>query len=49
MMYNTTDIGNIAFYCLVIFGVLGIIGLPGVIPMLLALGGIILVSAMLMK
>lgn len=48
-MYNTTDVGNIAFYCLLIFGILGIIGLPGVLPMLLGLGFIIFVSAMLMK
>lgn len=48
-MYGTNDIGNIAVWCLVIFGVLGLMGLPGVAPMLLSLGAVVFVSAMLYK
>lgn len=48
-MYSTTDIGNIAVWCLIIFGLLGLAGLPGVLPMLLSIGAVIFVSAMLMK
>lgn len=48
-MYNTDDIGNIAFYCLVIFCILGFIGLAGVAPMILSLLAVFLVSVMLHK
>lgn len=46
-MYSTSDIGNIAVWCMIIFGALMILGLPGVLPMLLALGAVVFVASML--
>jgi cell division protein FtsW (lipid II flippase) len=47
-VYNTTDAGNIAVWCLILFGVLFMAGLP-VGGMMLALVGVIFVSCMLHK
>lgn len=47
LLYSTSDIGNIAVWCMIIFGGLAILGLPGVLPMLLALGAVVFVAAML--
>lgn len=48
-MYSISDIGNIGVWCLILFGFLGIMGLPGVLPMLLSIGAIVFVAAVLSK
>lgn len=48
-MYSVNDVGNIAVWCIIIFGLLSLLGLPGVLPMILALGAIVFVVGALMK
>jgi hypothetical protein len=48
-LYSVSDIGNIAVWCIILFGFLGLMGLSGVMPMILSLGAIVFVAAMLSK
>lgn len=47
-MFSTTDVGNTAFWCLLMFGFIFMMGAP-VGGMLLALGAVFLVACMLHK
>lgn len=47
-MFSTTDVGNTAFWCFLMFGFIFIMGIP-VGGMLLALAAVFFVSCMLYK
>lgn len=48
-MYSTNDVGSMAIYGVILVGIFGLIGLPGVGPVILGLIVITAVSAMLAK
>jgi hypothetical protein len=48
-MYNTTDVGNIAVWCMILFGLLALAGVKGVGGMILALAAVVFVACMLHK